>query len=243
MYRIALAAMVIAGFLFSATTPVAANDGIIYGCYNKVTGSLRIVDAPYKCRHREVPIQWNQVGRQGPRGPQGERGPAGPSGPAGPAGAINVFDTNNQYLGILIHNDPPPVRYTPMAAELLETNRVGIFIPSLNVRAYIDQLTGDISKEVDLLFKSGDCAGTPFVYAPDVLHATSSGANRKYYVGEGSPQSFVVKSFLNHWHEHATCEEPTFTGTRKGFLATEVAQEVIPFTIPVSLPLRYEVAQ
>jgi hypothetical protein len=76
---------------------------MIYGCYQKNNGQLRIVTNASECRNSEVFIQWNQVGPQGligPAGPQGAPGPAGPvgiqgvigpigaTGPVGPLGAV-----------------------------------------------------------------------------------------------------------------------------------------------------------
>src|SRR5512139_865400 len=80
-------------------------DELIYGCYKKNNGQLRIVKDPAQCRPPEVPITWNQIGPVGPTGPQGEpgatgamgpTGPTGPEGPEGPAGADPRFgsDTN-----------------------------------------------------------------------------------------------------------------------------------------------------
>ena len=37
-------------------------DELIYGCYKKNNGQLRIVKDPGQCRPPEVPITWNQLG-------------------------------------------------------------------------------------------------------------------------------------------------------------------------------------
>jgi len=64
-----------------------STDELIYGCYKKNNGQLRIVKDPGQCRPPEVPITWNQLGPVGPTGPQGEPGATGATGPTGPTGA------------------------------------------------------------------------------------------------------------------------------------------------------------
>jgi hypothetical protein len=106
-----LPAAVVAGVCLSvgvATGTIPGGDGKINGCYGKVGGVLRVIDAekspPAACTRFEVPISWNQIGAQGAPGPagpagekgepgepgaqgtQGEPGPAGEPGAPGPAG-------------------------------------------------------------------------------------------------------------------------------------------------------------
>jgi len=84
-------AVVLLGAIGYASIPSA--DGVIYGCYKKSGGSLRVIDKSVTiCGKDETQISWNQQGSPGPQGPmgpqglQGEQGPAGPAGPAGPQG-------------------------------------------------------------------------------------------------------------------------------------------------------------
>lgn len=68
-----------------------ADAEVIYGCYQKNRGSLRVIDpASQQCQlASEVPISWNAIGpkgAQGPPGPKGEKGDNGATGPAGPQG-------------------------------------------------------------------------------------------------------------------------------------------------------------
>jgi hypothetical protein len=75
--------------LMYATIP--APTGVIYGCYSKSGGSLRVFDnAVTKCGSNETQLTWNQTGPLGPIGPQGVMGPAGPQGPAGAQGPAGV---------------------------------------------------------------------------------------------------------------------------------------------------------
>jgi hypothetical protein len=76
------AALVVIGALAYAAIP--DSSGVIHGCYLKTNGALRVIDPPpsSRCTANEVPITWNQTGREGPAGPSG---PAGPPGPAAPS--------------------------------------------------------------------------------------------------------------------------------------------------------------
>ena len=52
-------------------------NGVIHGCYMKTNGSLRVIDpSSSRCSPNEVPIAWNQTGREGPAGPAGPPGPS-----------------------------------------------------------------------------------------------------------------------------------------------------------------------
>lgn len=74
--------MLAGGVAFAA---IPAADGVIHGCYNTSTGTLRVVESDDQCRSNEKPLPWNQSGQQGP---QGIPGPTGPAGPAGPGNEI-----------------------------------------------------------------------------------------------------------------------------------------------------------
>jgi hypothetical protein len=85
---VALAAPMLAAvgvFLLRATIP--APNGVIYGCYNKSGGAVRVIDNDVTtCNSNETQLTWNQTGPQGPIGPQGPQGVTGPQGPSGPLG-------------------------------------------------------------------------------------------------------------------------------------------------------------
>lgn len=51
--------------------PLPSTDNVIYGCYKKANGQLRVVNALGQCRPSELSIFWNVVGPQGPQGPTG----------------------------------------------------------------------------------------------------------------------------------------------------------------------------
>lgn len=62
----------------AALASIPGPGGVISGCYSKLTGALRVIDASTQtCAKSQVPISWDQTGTQGP---PGQGGP--PSGPA-----------------------------------------------------------------------------------------------------------------------------------------------------------------
>ena len=70
-----------------ATIAFATGSPTINGCYQKISGQLRVVEAGESCRTSEVAISWSAVGGAGTTGPTGATGPAGATGPTGQAGA------------------------------------------------------------------------------------------------------------------------------------------------------------
>ncbi|HWZ71197.1 MAG TPA: hypothetical protein VN326_06920 [Casimicrobiaceae bacterium] len=81
----AAAVLVVTGGSAYAGIP---GDNTINGCYNKVGGGLRVIDATVtQCKSNETPISWNEVGPEGPVGPIGPQGPQGAMGAAGASDA------------------------------------------------------------------------------------------------------------------------------------------------------------
>lgn len=73
--------------LFLVRASIPDPTGVIFGCYNKSGGTVRVIDnAVTTCGANETQLTWNQTGPQGPMGLQGVQGPAGPQGPIGPNG-------------------------------------------------------------------------------------------------------------------------------------------------------------
>ncbi len=89
LLRVALAVAVLTGavsFAALATSRGAVETNVIQACRAKITGLLRVVSDPSKCRRSELPISWNIQGPAGAAGPAGPVGPAGPTGAGGPQG-------------------------------------------------------------------------------------------------------------------------------------------------------------
>lgn len=78
-----LGLLAIGGGVAFATIPGAG--GVIHGCYAKLGGAVRVIDTG-GCRANESPLNWNQMGQQGPQGLQGPQGPQGAKGDPGPEG-------------------------------------------------------------------------------------------------------------------------------------------------------------
>ena len=122
-----LTALAAIGFLLLATIAYASipgSDGVIYGCYKKSGGSLRVIDRSVtNCAKDESLISWSQTGPEGPQGPagpqgpqglqgpvgpQGETGPQGQTGPQGPAGPQGESGITKATF-VLLPNDPFPI--------------------------------------------------------------------------------------------------------------------------------------
>jgi hypothetical protein len=138
--------------LIRATIP--SPSGVIYGCYSKSGGSIRVIDnAVTNCSQNETLLTWNQSGPPGsigPAGPQGPpglpgpmglQGPAGPQGPSGPAGPSHTYFTSR---------DPGYTDSTPVVSE------TSLLTLSLPTGAYIlDAKT--VFRDVTSSWANGDC--------------------------------------------------------------------------------------
>jgi hypothetical protein len=81
-----LAALTAGGALAAVGIGHGTDASTIQACRHKLSGLLRVVADPAKCRRTEIPIAGPR-GEPGPAGAQGPAGPAGPQGPQGPPGA------------------------------------------------------------------------------------------------------------------------------------------------------------
>jgi hypothetical protein len=67
----------LAGAVALARIPDSQN--VIHGCYDRLKGTLRVIDSentpPDHCTPNETSLSWNQQGPVGPAGPQGPQGP------------------------------------------------------------------------------------------------------------------------------------------------------------------------
>jgi hypothetical protein len=100
-----------------AWASIPSPKGIIYACYDKRGGQLRVINtaAHGKCRHREAPLSWTETGARGQRGARGvtgtrgvmgPRGSAGPTGPAGAPGATGAQGPSTAYAASLTEPSP-----------------------------------------------------------------------------------------------------------------------------------------
>jgi len=65
-----------------AVASIPDSSGTIHGCYNTITGALRVVDDK-SCNALEKAITWDQQGPAGLPGPQGAQGAQGARGHRG----------------------------------------------------------------------------------------------------------------------------------------------------------------
>jgi hypothetical protein len=81
-------ALAAAGSIAWAAIP--DSGGVIHGCYENVSGKLRVSDTddgePKACGNNETSLSWSQQGPPGPPGPEGPKGDTGDTGPQGPPG-------------------------------------------------------------------------------------------------------------------------------------------------------------
>jgi type VI secretion system secreted protein Hcp len=91
--KVAIPTMAALGAGSAIAVAQVTGEDPIDGCYNRLTGLLRIVEDPNDCRALETAIQWNRRGPQGEQGvpgPRGDIGPPGSAGPQGPAGSAGA---------------------------------------------------------------------------------------------------------------------------------------------------------
>jgi hypothetical protein len=72
------------GGAYAALVPTRA--GVVFTCYRKTTGALRVVRPTARCTRRERALDFNQRGPAGSRGPQGGTGAPGKAGTTGKTG-------------------------------------------------------------------------------------------------------------------------------------------------------------
>jgi hypothetical protein len=81
-------AALLAGGAGAAVASIPGSGGQIDGCYTKIGGVLRVIDAEKgeKCSRLETAITWSQTGPAGPAGLPGNAGAPGPKGDQGAQG-------------------------------------------------------------------------------------------------------------------------------------------------------------
>jgi hypothetical protein len=205
----------------------------ITACYDKKTGSMRFPIGDGKCKSTENRISWNVAGPIGPRGPIGPIGPVGPqgapgaAGPEGPAGFISVHDANDQYLGVLVND--------------IDSVSVSVYVPSLKKTAVLVQTSQSSSKAdfypIVTRYQTDNCTGEPLIdYAAYLYINRVFKVGSKYYTGSlpGIGQ-VAVQSFLAL---NGSCVQ--LSTTISAYKLEEIFVDQIPFTLPISLPLKFD---
>jgi hypothetical protein len=96
--RLLLVGVVVAAGAAAAAIAYAAipgADGVIQGCYQRASGTLRVIGTNPTvgggtCSPGEQALNWNQIGRTGATGLTGATGPIGATGATGPGGAAGA---------------------------------------------------------------------------------------------------------------------------------------------------------
>jgi hypothetical protein len=185
------------------------------------------------------PVPYALTAANGPIGPQGEIGPPGPQGikgdkgstgdpglkgetgatglqglqgiqgvPGPPGPNLKVYDSNDQYLGLLVEG----------------ADGARIFLPNLNCLISLDH-NGNTDRDI-IYFKSNDCTGQPYM----TYWTFARRNNNKFYCSTGAPAETFPGSALT---DAGVCDGGP-NNTR--YPAKEI---ILPFTIPVSVPLKF----
>jgi hypothetical protein len=114
---------------------------------------------------------------------------------------------------------------------------VQIFIPQLRRLTYINlngtdywQTAGDIFAD-SVFYTEADCAGVPYI---DYSYVIVKDTDGNCYYSENPRATIPFVSQLDSRGCGAS------SGERSVFPASEISEEQIPFTLPVTLPLRFE---
>ncbi len=211
-----------------------AADNVIYGCYQRRGGELRIVSNTNSCRHNEIPLSWNKVGPAGPQGPPGPASPSAPPGLQPQAQDPRVYDAKGQLLGIF-----------PTAWDGL----LSFFVPTLSRFLFLSPVSGDVDlsyPSVYVYYDGANCSGKSYVDASvryQILKVES-----KYLVADNSPAVCTNDPAINvTWVSvpqygdlgglSRVCQPVDTTVCIPVVRSNEVT---LPFTTPVALPLHFE---
>ena len=147
------------------------------------------------------------------------------------AAEIKVYDNNDQYLGILIDMD--------------NQQMLTVFILSINASYRLEKLKLENPNTCGyndvVIFESDDCSGTPYTYGPfPVVLDLKCPPYDGYYLPDltnGKP--FALKSMLlpDAVGNMGCFPAPT---VNPSMLYYEMKEIELPFTTPISLPVRFE---
>jgi hypothetical protein len=232
-------------------------------CINKRSGAMRAVTDPAQCRKTERPLSWSTVvgvpGPQGPAGPQGPKGDIGLVGPIGlqglqgvqgpqgmqgakgdtgsqgvpgpmgpPGQVIQVYDAAGQYLGVLMsHNNGRAVIYIPTLHK---------FLNSITYR-FDPSWANDIH---DVYFSGNDCTGQMY------MGVTNIDADYIFYHSDTDtfftalPRQYASFNSSGHYTNSGQLSE-CHAGSGADYLQhmVEIQKSIIPFTVPINMPLDY----
>ena len=136
---------------------------------------------------------------------------------------VQVYDDNDQYIGILVYMDE---------------GWIDMFIPSLGATfRYSNDYSGWCGDELDIVFESTDCSGTPYSTSPfpmifDFSACLLTGVYKSTHSGK---KTFMPGSY---WDWDYVCQQTPNYPSAEYYPFVQVQ---LPFTTPLALPLRLEV--
>ncbi|HDH05149.1 MAG TPA: hypothetical protein ENG75_01130 [Nitrospirae bacterium] len=133
---------------------------------------------------------------------------------------ILVYDADGQYLGILAEGE----------------GNVTVYMPSIEL-FFIISTDGGINRWSFLYYESDNCTGQPYLYyrtAPELYYWNDG----KYWQGEKvTPNRIYISSSLDVYGE---CKKYNYVKL-SGPMVPAIEAPPPPFTLPVALPLSFEV--
>jgi hypothetical protein len=109
-----------------------------------------------------------------------------------------------------------------------------VFVPSLNRQVVIRPADGDIEGCGSLLYESTDCTGTPYAY-PYLSYYVFKSRNKIYSGNKVVPALKTIKSY---WEDCGTAPSCSQDVDVQDYFVP-VTESVLPFTVPVALPLHF----
>ena len=135
---------------------------------------------------------------------------------------IQVYDNNNQYLGILLE---------------LGNTQLSLFIPSLGASWIFQPNSSPCGDEANAYFVSSDCSGQPYSRGPlpyiNDLTGTDLGG---YFKPDYSAKENITPGSRIDFN--CGCQSTSSYPQAEYYPLTQLQ---MPFTTPIALPLRFEV--
>lgn len=218
MKKLTIVVGTILAILFVFGINCYAQGNVIYGCYHKHEGWLRIVRNANACRHFEIPISWNKSGPQGPMGPRGPQGIPGEQGP-------RVYDAKKQFLGTL----PSPW-----------DGSLSILIPSLSKFILLSPESGDVDPDYPTVYlyfdKNDDCTGNSYLDASMRYQVIKLGS--KYIIADDVPSDCI--NITSVWTPNPGRVRQCQPGSPICTHVLPYKEVQLPFSTPVAFPLHFE---
>jgi hypothetical protein len=179
-------------------------------CIHKKTGRVRAVQTG-ACKGREEAVKLADPAAQ-------------------PTGAIQVYDANNQFLGLLTGSANP--------------YGTSFYIPSLRASFSIqpvgDGTTGDSDNQAwddrRLYYASSDCSGPAYISTSFAGKIVKS--ERGFVVYENAIQKIQINGFK--WFSNYQCSTDSANNSNYVYIIEDSPTPVtLPFQTPVALPLQF----